>query len=49
MHSHLNNTLKNSGFLKLLRLANATSVFKKGDKSFKNNYRPVSVLTNMNL
>ena len=39
--------LNNSKFPSILTLADIIPVFKKGDKEYKNNYRPVSILPNM--
>ena len=39
--------VENSAFPSILKLADITPVFKKGDKDCKNNYRPVSILSNV--
>ena len=39
--------VKSSKFPSILALADARPAFKKGDKECKNNYRPVSILSNM--
>ena len=39
--------VNNSKFPSILTLADIIPVFKKGDKEYKNNYRPVSILPNM--
>ena len=39
--------MKSSKFSSILTLADIIPVFKKGDKECKNNYRPVSILSNM--
>ena len=39
--------VKSSKFPSILTLADILPVFKKGDKEFKNNHRPVSILSNM--
>ena len=39
--------VKSSKFPSILTLADIIPVFKKGDKECKNNYRPVSILSNM--
>ena len=41
---YISKSLENSKFSNCLRLANITSVFKKGARTSKNNYRPVSIL-----
>ena len=41
------NVVKSSKFPSILPLADIIPVFKKGDKECKNNYRPVSILSNM--
>ena len=39
-----NNTIEHSTFLDELKLADVSSLFKKEVKTFKGNYRPISVL-----
>ena len=39
--------VENSIFPSILKLADITPVFKKGDKECKENYRPVSILSNV--
>ena len=39
--------MKSSKFPSILTLADIIPVFKKGDKECKNNYEPVSILSNM--
>ena len=41
-----NNYIKNSKFPDILKYADTTPVFKKGDTTDKSNYRPISALTN---
>ena len=41
---YFNKSLENSKFPNCLKLANITTVFKKGARTSKNNYRPVSIL-----
>ena len=41
------NVVKSSKFSSILTVADKIPVFKKGDKEFKNNYQPVSILFNM--
>ena len=41
---YFNKSLENGKFPNCLKLANITSVFKKGARTSKNNYRPVSIL-----
>ena len=45
--SSFNNIVSNSVFPSALKLANVIPVFKKGDKNAKENYRPVSILSNI--
>ena len=42
-----NDSVEKSNFPYSLKKANITSVFKKGDRNSKDNYRPVSILPNM--
>ena len=41
---YFNKSLENGKFPNCLKLANITPVFKKGPRTLKNNYRPVSIL-----
>ena len=41
-----NNCIKNSKFPDILKYADITPVFKKGDTTDKSNYRPISTLSN---
>ena len=41
---YFNKALENAKFPNCLKLANITPVFKKGARTSKNNYRPVSIL-----
>ena len=41
---YFNKSLENGKFPNCLKLANITPVFKKGPRTSKNNYRPVSIL-----
>ena len=41
---YFNKSLENGKFPNCLKLVNATPVFKKGARTSKNNYRPVSIL-----
>ena len=41
---YFNKVLENAKFPNCLKLANITPVFKKGARTSKNNYRPVSIL-----
>ena len=47
LFSSFNNSINNSEFPSVLKLANVIPVFKKGDKNSKENYRPVSILSNI--
>ena len=44
LHSSFNSLIYQSEFPTILKLANITPVFKKGDRNSKENYRPVSIL-----
>ena len=44
LHSSFNTSVTNSEFPSVLKQANITSVFKKGERYSKRNYRPVSIL-----
>ena len=46
-HSSFNNSIYQSEFPSILKLANITPVFKKGGRNSKENYRPVSILSNI--
>ena len=47
LHFSFNNSIYQSEFPSILKLANITPVFKKGDRNSKESYRPVSILTNI--
>ena len=47
LHSSFNDSIYQSEFPSILKLANITPVFKKGDRNSKENYRPVSILSNI--
>ena len=47
LHSSFNNSIYQSEFPSILKLANVIHVFKKGDRNPKENYRPVSILPNI--
>ena len=47
LHSSFNNLTYQSEFPPILKLANISPVFKKGDRNFKENYRLVSILSNI--
>ena len=47
LHSSFNNSIYQSEFPSILKLANITPAFKKGDRISKENYRPVSILANI--
>ena len=44
LHSSFNTSVTNSEFPSVLKQANITSVFKKGERYSKHNYRPVNIL-----
>ena len=44
LHSSFNTSVTNSEFPSVLKQANITPVFEKGERSSKDNYRPVSIL-----
>ena len=44
LHSSFNTSVTNSEFPSVLKQANITPVFKKGERYLKDNYRPVSIL-----
>ena len=47
LHSSFNTSVTNSEFPSVLKQANITPVFKKGERYSKDNYRPVSILPNV--
>ena len=47
LHSSLNTSVTNSEFPSVLKQANITPVFKKGERYSTDNYRPVSILPNV--
>ena len=47
LHASFNEFVKKSEFPSVLKQANITPVFKKGERECKNNYRPVSILSNV--
>ena len=47
LHTSFNEFVKKSEFSSVLKLANITPVFKKGERECKNNYRPVSIFSNV--
>ena len=47
LHSSFNEFVKKLEFPSVLKQANITPVFKKGERECKNNYRPVSILSNV--
>ena len=47
LHSSFNTSVTNSEFPSVLKQANITLVFKKGERYSKDNYRPVSILPNV--
>ena len=44
---YFNESLEKSTFIDYLKLANVTAFFKKGARTLKNNYRPVSILPSL--
>ena len=46
-NSSFNNSIDQSKFPSILKLANTTPVFKKGDRNSKEDYRPVSILSSI--
>ena len=47
IHKELNRGLEVGNFTCTLKLANVTPIYKKGNRSEKGNYRPVSILPNI--
>ena len=47
VYNNFNNALSSSQYPNGLKYADVTPVFKKNDKSDKNNYRPISILPNL--
>ena len=47
IHKSLNQVIECSKFPKALKMANITPIFKKTERTDKNNYRPVSILPNL--
>ena len=47
LHSSFNRSVINSEFPSVLKQDNITPVFKKGERYSTDNYRPVSILTNV--
>ena len=47
LHAGFNEFGKKSEFPSVLKQANITPVYKKGERESKNNYRPVSILSNI--
>ena len=47
LHSSFNNSIYQSEFPSILKLANITPVFEKGDRNSKENYRPVNIPSNI--
>ena len=47
LHASFNEFVKKLEFPSVLKQANITPVFKKGERECKNNYRPVSILSNV--
>ena len=47
LHSSFNTSVTNSDFPSVLKQANITPVFKKGERYSKDNYRPVNILPNV--
>ena len=45
--SSFNNLIYQSQFAPIFKLVNISLAFKKGDRNFKENYRPVSILSNI--
>ena len=46
IYQNFNDATENDMFLKILKNANVSPVFKKGSRNCKTNYRPVSILPN---
>ena len=47
LHTSFNEFVKKSEFPSVLKQANITPVYKKGERKCENNYRPVSILSNV--
>ena len=47
LHASFNEFVKKSEFSSVLKQANITPVFKKGVRECKNNYRPISIFSNV--
>ena len=47
LHSSFNDSIYQAEFPSILKLANITPVFKKGGRNSKENYRPISILSNI--
>ena len=47
LHPSFNEFVKESKFPSVLKQANITPVYKKGERECKNNYSPVSILSNI--
>ena len=47
IHSSCNKTIEKSEFPRALKLADVIPIFKKGERTEKRNYRPVSILSNL--
>ena len=47
LHASFNKFVKNSEFPSVLEQANIAPVYKKGERECKNNYRPVSILSDV--
>ena len=47
LHSSFNNSIYQSEFPSILKLANIIPVFTKGERNFKENYGPVNILSNI--
>ena len=47
LSNSFNNSIKLSAFPEILKHADITSLYKKGKKDIKGNYRPVSILPNL--
>ena len=47
LHSGFNNSIHQSEFLSILKLAYITPAFKRSDRNYKKKYTPVSILSNI--